>query len=208
MHALTAREAGMMIEARCGYTTDALTGCWLYIAAQGREEGPWAAFYAATYAPPGAGLVIVHTCAGRGCGCVNPAHMNVIPVGSEHTLLPPVDPATHAEDFAHRLRDEIAARRMSPEDFAWTLSLSAMAVRSWVAGGPIGAGERVEVERKLGWDGVPRKWVATAVVQHVSTCDSAGAAARALMDRLCHDGRVAKVSFYDVRPAGEPPNQH
>ncbi len=198
--AVSVSDAATMIRARHGYTLDEVTGCWLFPVRGPGGLGPFRAFYVAAYGEPPEGFRIVHTCGGASVGCVRPGHLDLLAPGQERRPRRGASlPVDAAEAFAAKLRDEREALGMTQAEFAKLLRCSPSTVGDYERGASAPDVHRyAEIVQALGWDGAPRRFLVTAVVQRVVVATSAGEAGRRTREELDRDDQPGKVALYRV----------
>jgi hypothetical protein len=196
----TVAEAGELIASRrwAGLiATDDEFGCWMWLESPD-GYGPALAFFEAAYGELPEGMKLIHRCPNGRRGCVRPLHLDALPDDVEA----PQAPLSQLERtrFARGLRDERDARRWSLARMGRHLGVSASTVRSWERGithPPADLGR--ELDRKLGWDLEPRRFMVTLAIQRIVVARSAGAATRRVYEQLAPDGQQLKAEVRDVR---------
>lgn len=199
--AVSVADAAAMIAGRRGFTVDEVTGCWRYPARGPGGLGPFRAFYVAAFGEPPEGFRIVHVCSGAVEGCVRPGHLDLLAPGRPRPA--PRRGRPLAEDvgqlFARRIRGEREALGMTQAQLAKLLRCSVSTVGDYERGASTPDAYRyAEIARQLGWDGEPRRYVVTAVVQRVVVATSAGEAGRRVRDELDRDDQPDKVAVARV----------
>lgn len=183
-----------------GFEVNPESGCWEWQQRDQEGRGPWHAFAVAAFGEAPDGFRWVHLCGRERHGCVRPAHLDLLPFGA-----PPPDPEptrSDREDF----RAAIAAERMVRRDrlsLARQLGVSVQTLRRWETGREHpGLDVQRQVQAKLGWDGKPRRWLVTVVMQRTVSCAAAAQAAQRVMDELAADGQPRKMVIHNVREVG------
>lgn len=195
MLAVTARQAAEHIRDRTGFTVQELSGCWLWPDRGPGGLGPVRAFYEACYPEPPRAFRIVHTCAGREHGCVNPEHLTILAPGEERAPRPRQLLAGPARgSFAARLGDELAARGGDVRALAIQLGVGQTTIRSWCkATSAPDQDTAAQISHELGWDDAPRRFEVTCVVRRIVTASSAGQAAALAQQELERPDQPGRV---------------
>jgi transcriptional regulator with XRE-family HTH domain len=142
-------------------------------------------------------MEVYHLCLGGRRGCIRPRHLDIAPAGSRIKHVPdPKLSIAERDQFKDRLLLERQARGSSMPEMASELGVSQATYREWEKGGSAPVQSIYdEISRKLGWDGLMRRFSVLVAVERIVAARSAGDAAAQVLEGLTEEGAPLKAKI-------------